>query len=840
LHSETEPLTSTSQAAGSKYVLLSASPLPEEPQTRTPFDASNNNFELTNYLDLESSSGSESETDGSAQHEILAESPEPGSEDEESEDEDFEYIEATEDSIPPVFNVPECIKAIQDDLLNGYTPPEKPSEPLKIEELDSSQTWSLRHYVAWRRSNGTVRAFNEHRQVLQDATNVEILSLHRVRALALRLARITPKLVDMCPKSCIAYTGEYTNLTHCPYIHPKSKAPCNEPRFRSTANGKVKPRAQVTILPIMPSIQALFANEETSRQLLYRSKSLWEILKLVGDIPKSKKRFSDFANGTIHTDSHFRAMGLFKDDRDVALALSSDGAQLTLKKQSNTWISIIMLLNLPPDIRYHARNIIINFATPGPNAPGDIESFLRPTFEELARASQGIWLWDSLNREWFLNRAYATIILGDMLGSAKVSGMSGHSAVRGDRFSTTQGARSSTQKGAKAQYYPLSPPDTSNRKYNTERPTYSPDGIELRKQDTYWGILQRLATATTKAEKARISKETGVSKIPVAAASPAFVHPSYFPLDPFHLFYENCMPWFWDIWTIHAKSPEIVRIPPKKVEALGKLVAEAMKTLPPVFCGSVRNPHLKRQSQYKAYEWMAILHWYLLPIGLELEIDYTLLQNFSLFAYIVEFSMTVAKRSEDELTKLQGVISTFLQQFERLYVGDDPEKIHRCRLCMFQLIHVPTHIKWFGSIRMGSQAPVERAIGEMGHKIHSKKNPFSDLTNIIIELEVIRVLQLYYPNLAEANRKPDTQWLEVRVAQQLKIGRNEAFISHLQAMAKVLGLGEWQLEEEYHIERFGKLRLVNGQTLRSKASEETSATTRHYRWFEVNQSFSPQ
>ncbi|KDQ52873.1 hypothetical protein JAAARDRAFT_106522, partial [Jaapia argillacea MUCL 33604] len=54
-------------------------------------------------------------------------------------------------------------------------------------------------------------------------------------------------------------------------------------------------------------------------------------------------------------------------------------------------------------------------------------------------------------------------------------------------------------------------------------------------------------------------------------------------------------------------------------------------------------------------------------------------------------------------------------------------------LCVFQLIHVSQHIFWNGSIRLGSQATVERAIGEIGHKIRSKKAPFQNMANLLYE-----------------------------------------------------------------------------------------------------------
>ena len=75
--------------------------------------------------------------------------------------------------------------------------------------------------------------------------------------------------------------------------------------------------------------------------------------------------------------------------------------------------------------------------------------------------------------------------------------------------------------------------------------------------------------------------------MPLAAALPTFVHPSFFPLDPFHLFFENIVPFLWDIWTIHSSSDEDVHIDKATAEKFGKLVVDGMKTLPPIFCGPV-------------------------------------------------------------------------------------------------------------------------------------------------------------------------------------------------------------------------------------------------------------
>jgi hypothetical protein len=148
-----------------------------------------------------------------------------------------------------------------------------------------------------------------------------------------------------------------------------------------------------------------------------------------------------------------------------------------------------------------------------------------------------------------------------------------------------------------------------------------------------------------------------------------------------------------------------------------------MFTLPPAFCGPVRNPHLKRQSQYKIYEWMALLHWYLVLMAIELGFHPNVIENFADFVWCIEFAMTSIPRTEEDLWTLHKRIVKFLTGFEHIYIGKNPENNHRARLCVFQMIHIPVHIEWNGSIRTGSQATVERTIGEMGQNHQSHYPP---------------------------------------------------------------------------------------------------------------------
>jgi hypothetical protein len=164
---------------------------------------------------------------------------------------------------------------------------------------------------------------------------------------------------------------------------------------------------------------------------------------------------------------------------------------------------------------------------------------------------------------------------------------------------------------------------------------------------------------------------------------------------------------------------------------------------------------------------MALLHWYIIPIAWELGFNDDVLSNFTQFVDVVEVAMSHTPKSDVDLASLYNLVRYFLEGFERLYVQNDPAKVSRCRLCIWQLIHVPIHIAWNGSIRFGSQATCERAIGEIGHKVRSKKAPFANIATMLCERAINKVLTLKYPCLMAPHKnkrreKPLYQSLPIR------------------------------------------------------------------------------
>jgi len=252
-------------------------------------------------------------------------------------------------------SLPDSVIQLQKELLGDYMLPSCPTQAPLQHPLSKAEELSLQHYFAWTDSHGTVKAYNAHAKVLAEATTEKILSLYKVRQLAMNLTKIKTSFIHICPKSCMAFTGKHQSDTICSHNN------CGELWYKSHegSDANLKPRATMLYMPIIPIIQAYYASDETSTATRHRDNVLKQTLEVAATAAGVKR--SEFANSGNHT-SHYSKLGLFKDKRDTALAISTDGAQLTMKKQSNMWLLIVVLLNLPPEMCYKSRNVILPLA----------------------------------------------------------------------------------------------------------------------------------------------------------------------------------------------------------------------------------------------------------------------------------------------------------------------------------------------------------------------------------------------------------------------------------------------------------------------------------------------
>lgn len=105
-----------------------------------------------------------------------------------------------QDANESFFRLPNALVDLQKQLLGDYVlATEPPHQSTCVRTLTASEIISLQHYVAWRKSIGTIYAYKLHANVLAITSKMEILSQHCAKMLAQNPMEFVPRMVDMCP-----------------------------------------------------------------------------------------------------------------------------------------------------------------------------------------------------------------------------------------------------------------------------------------------------------------------------------------------------------------------------------------------------------------------------------------------------------------------------------------------------------------------------------------------------------------------------------------------------------------------------------------------------------------
>ena len=209
------------------------------------------------------------------------------------------------------------------------------------------------------RRNITNAAFEE----IVTASNGTSTSLYKLTKILKNMVPFKPIWIDMCINSCCAFTGNFKTLNKCIY--------CNAERYQKGRQS----RAQVAYFSIQDRFIIQYQDPTRANQLRYRSEYIaregYDIDGTIGDVFDSARY------------KYLSKKGYFKDERDIALLGSIDGYQLFKQKCDDCWIVLFINANLPPEQRVKKENLLITSIIPGPKAPKDFNSFMKPIVEEL-------------------------------------------------------------------------------------------------------------------------------------------------------------------------------------------------------------------------------------------------------------------------------------------------------------------------------------------------------------------------------------------------------------------------------------------------------------------------
>lgn len=195
--------------------------------------------------------------------------------------------------VPPLTGIPQIDAAqifvnmlrdnprLEDSLLSDDAIRQLREPVTELATITPDERLAIRMYLA--DSQGSDEIYTANRSaVLERHPDDEILTLHLVKKKIAQLTGVYALSHDMCPGSCMAYTGPWAALEECRY--------CPEPRYETVVVKKKmvkKARRQFDTYPAGPQIQARYRSPEGAADMQYRQgrmPTIWEELRRAGEL----------------------------------------------------------------------------------------------------------------------------------------------------------------------------------------------------------------------------------------------------------------------------------------------------------------------------------------------------------------------------------------------------------------------------------------------------------------------------------------------------------------------------------------------------------------------------
>lgn len=284
--------------------------------------------------------------------------------------------------------------------------------------------------ASWRQANKiTDRAYTELRAVAS-TQGWELPSLRKRYNRLQSVSGIRPRLLDCCRNSCIAFTGDYEDLSQC--------LVCQSERYRDATTKK--PYQQFIYVPLVDRLRLQYKCRRRAFTLQTYCKPFFDNYNTL----EPGSLLNDWWAGARYAE--IRAKGMLSTPRDIALQIAADGVSAT-KISFNLMPVVLFNLNLPPQTRYQLRNVLTSLIVPGPSKvkQHNLDSFLHPLIEELKELGDvgSLDTVDAFRGEKFTLKAWPVLITGDGPAVADLIGMKSPGSAKSPcRHCYKQGTRS--------------------------------------------------------------------------------------------------------------------------------------------------------------------------------------------------------------------------------------------------------------------------------------------------------------------------------------------------------------------------------------------------------------
>ncbi len=728
---------------------------------------------------------------------------------------------------------------LEDSLLDEETVHRLRHPLTKAATLTPDERLSLKLYL--NNAQGSDKMYDANRAaIIERNPDNNIPSLHSVQQMIAELTGVRALVHDMCRDSCMAYTGPYSNYEDC--LHCKTPQPRYDPYILSTS-GKKKPQRQFSTFPLGPQIQTRFRSVEEAQEMRHRQQRMTAILEELIRTGGNLDRISDIYEGADFWDAVVN--GHIGED-DICLLFSMDGAQLYQHKASNCWIYIWILLDVAPDKRYKKRYVLPGAIVPGPGKPKHPESFLYPGFQHVAALQrEGLAIWDAARDVTFLSRPFVFLAGADAIGAPDMTGYVSHHGKYGCRHRCKRAGR---RKPGGSHYYSvcLKPLHYSERGCDDD--DYEPSDVSNAAPADYITDIRTLRGATSVANYELRRLETGIAKPSIFLGFHprcTLPIPRLFPGDIMHLCGLNVTDLLLRLWRgliecdthngDHKSTWDWVVLVGATWTKHGEQVAAAKHFLPGSFDRPPRNPALKVSSGYKCWEFLT---WFygLAPAFLYHVLPEVYWRNFCML--VAGVRVTYQRESTHaQREQAHRLLSDFVYNFEKLYIQRKVSRMHFSPQCLHSLPHMPLQTVRIGPLICSSQFTMERTIGDLGSEIKQPSKPFENLAQRSLRRAQDNALVAMHPELVAQplSKTPSVDLGEgfVLLHPRQKGPRaveDREDIAILRYIEDLVGTAQarsiWVETMQCCVQRWGRLRLPNGQICRTAWKEIPNQMTR--------------
>ena len=291
--------------------------------------------------------------------------------------------------------------------------------------------------------------------------------------------------------------------------------------------------------------RARWKHSQTAKDMFYRWEKTDELLRECAVTGEPPQLFNDIFCGYDYLNLVCNGQ---INKYDSVLMLSIDGAQLYESKQLDAWIYIWILVDLAPDKRYKIKNILPGGVIPGPETPGDIDSFLFPGLSHLtALQKEGLPIWDAYHKERAVSFLFLLLILADSVAMMELSGSVGHHGRKGCRLLCGLIGRNKVRG---PHYYPaLLRPFGFEDHPTSGHPDIDVNTLPIPDPDNYKTDLFDVLSSGSQREYERRRFNTGISKPSIFSQIPRILSlPTCFPGDLMHQPLINLATLLLDLW----------------------------------------------------------------------------------------------------------------------------------------------------------------------------------------------------------------------------------------------------------------------------------------------------